>query len=247
MSRKIYISGHRGTRVHAIENTQRAFQYCLENEIDYIEFDVKKTRDNEIIVFHDHSIDRLLNGSGAVEKFTLNEIKSLHYKDGQSVQTLGEFFQQVQKHIRPMLEIKSRGIASQIIDLVHKFQYKREEILIQSFNPSDIAQCYEIDPQYDYGLCFGPLGKYFLARKMIARTFYKFKMAPYMFKWLNLDGPFIYEELIDEVRKFDKHIILGAMKTEKYLHKLDRWGVEIVNADDPTLIRSKIRDLGFHC
>ena len=243
----MFLSGHRGTRVHAIENTERAFQYCLDNNIDYIEFDVKKTRDNEIIVFHDQTVDRLLNGSGNVEKMSLQELKMLHYKDGQSIQTLEEFFKQVGKNIRPMLEIKSRGIASQVIDLVHNFQYKGEEILIQSFNPSDISQCYEIDPQFDYGLCFGPLGKYLLARKTIARRFYEAKMAPFTFKWLNLDGPFIYDEIIDEVRRNGKHIILGAMKTERFLHKLDRWGVEIVNADDPTYIRSKIRDLGYQC
>ena len=247
MNRKIFISGHRGTRIHAIENTQKAFQFCLENKIDYIEFDVKKTRDDEIIVFHDRTIDRLLDGRGNIEKKTLKEVQNHHYQDGQSIQTLDEFFHQVQKRVRPMLEIKSRGISTQVIDLVHKYQYKTNEILIQSFNPQDIVECYRIDPEYDYGLCFGPLGKYLIAQKLIARLFYKKKMKPYPFKWLNLDGPFIYDEIIDEVRKFGKHIILGAMKTDQYLSRLDRWGVDIVNADDPVLIRSKIRDLGYDC
>jgi glycerophosphoryl diester phosphodiesterase len=247
MKRKIFISGHRGTRVHAIENTQKAFQFCLENQIDYIEFDVKKTRDNEIIIFHDRMVDHLLDGKGNVEKMPLKEVQALHYRDGQKVQTLDEFFQQVQKRVRPMLEIKSRGISDQVMDLAHKYQYKGEELLIQSFNPRDIVECHTIDPQYDYGLCFGPLGKFFFPRQLIARFFYKNKMEPYPFKWLNLDGPFIYDEIIDEVSKFGKHIILGAMRTDQYLSKLDRWAVEIVNADDPVLIRSKIRDLGYDC
>jgi glycerophosphoryl diester phosphodiesterase len=243
--RRIFISGHRGTRVKAIENTASAFNYCLQNKIDYIEFDVKKTKDQQIVVFHDHRIDKLLDGTGPIEDLTLSELRIHHYKDGQSIQTLDEFFMQVGKAIRPMLEIKSRGISKQVIDIVHQFGYENDEILIQSFKPQDIIACYRIDPQYDYGLCIGPLGKFPIFQKKIAEYMFNRIVKPYPVKWLNLDGPFIYNEFIDIAVASGKKIILGAMKTSRYLPNLDRWNVEIVNADDPVQIREKIKNLGY--
>jgi glycerophosphoryl diester phosphodiesterase len=241
----MYISGHRGTRVHAIENTARAFEYCLQNRLDYIEFDVKKTADNVLVVYHDHTIDRLLNGKGTFEKYSWDQLQHFHYNDGQPLQTLQQFFEQVGKKIRPMLEIKSRGIGAQIIDLVHNFGYKHNEILIQSFNGNDIQECFNLDPQYDYGLCMSVLGKFPILQKSIASRWYRKAVAPYPVKWLNLDGPFIYTAFIEEAVKHGKHIILGAMKTERYLPQLEEWHVEIVNADDPVLIREKIHALGY--
>jgi glycerophosphoryl diester phosphodiesterase len=246
MKRRIYISGHRGTRVHEIENTKAAFDYCLNNKIDYIEFDVKKTKDNEVIVYHDGKINKLLNGQGSVEGFTLDQLRKFQYEDGQSIQTLAEFFEQVKKEIRPMLEIKSRNIGQKVMELVHQYGYQNDEILIQSFMARDLVECFDIDPQYDYGLCMGPLGKYLIFRKKMAKVFYNKFIKPYPFiKWLNLDGPFMYDEFLDLVHENGLHIILGANNTAKYLAKLDRWNVEIVNCDDATAIRKLVIDLGY--
>ena len=114
----LYISGHRGTRKKAIENSARAFQYCLENRIDYIEFDIKCTADREIVVFHDARVDTLLSGHGFIEKMTLAQLRKLEYADGQKIQTLDEFFTQVGKKVRPMLEIKSRNCAPEVMATV---------------------------------------------------------------------------------------------------------------------------------
>ena len=244
--RRIYISGHRGTRVHAIENTRAAFEYCLQNGMDYIEFDVKRTSDNEIVVFHDGHVNRLLSGKGSFEQFSLAELREMTFADGQQIQTLAEFFEQVGKQLRPMLEIKSRHIGAQVIEIVHEFGYKGDEILIQSFIGKDLQECYQIDPQYDYGLCMAVLGKFRWWQKSIAHWFWKKFIKPVSFiKWLNLDGPFIYDEFINEVVGHDLHIILGANNTAKYLPKMDQWHVEIVNADDPTGIRELLIAQGY--
>jgi glycerophosphoryl diester phosphodiesterase len=153
------ISGHRGTRVHAIENTRAAFDYCMKNNFDYIEFDVKKTRDGRIVVFHDEKIDGLLDGTGRLEDFSLEELRRLRYRDGQTIQTLEELFEQIKKKVRPMLEIKSRNISRNVIDIVQRHGFASDEILIQSFDPRDIHECWKIDPQFDYGLCMQQLGK----------------------------------------------------------------------------------------
>ena len=140
----IFISGHRGTTIKSIENTKEAFEYCIKNKIDYIEFDVRKTEDEQLIIFHDKKINRLLNGSGNIEKYTLKELQKFSYKNGQKIQNLEEFFNQIQKKCRLMLEIKSHGIARKVIETIHQFGYKKDEILIQSFFPREIMDCWII-------------------------------------------------------------------------------------------------------
>ena len=253
---KLLISGHRGTRVHAIENTRAAFAFCMENGFDYIEFDVKKTRDRRLVVFHDERIEPLLDGTGPVESFTLEELRGFHYADGQGIQTLEEFFDQVgapegaqkdaqvKKSIKPMLEIKSRGCSDLVIDLVHRYGYGPQDILIQSFDRGDITACHELDPSLTYGLCIGGLGKFSVCRRFLAALFLRLRVGNAPVTWLNLDGPFIYDEFIDAARRRGLRIILGAKNPENYLDKLDRWGVEVINADDGVALRVALDAFG---
>ncbi len=238
---KVFISGHRGTRVHAIENTRAAFEYCLQNSFDYVEFDVKRTKDNQLVVFHDRIINNLLNGTGLVEEFSLKELKRLRYADNQQILTLEEFFSLVGKRIRPMLEIKSRNISNLVIESVHKFGYLGGEIMIQSFNRHDLAECYRLDPQYDYGLCVGSFLKFPLFRRMLARMYYRVVFKPYPFiSWVNANGIDYYDAIVQLLSKHGIQIILGAKDTHKYLSNLASWGVKIVNCDDGTAIKKQL-------
>lgn len=239
---RVEISGHRGCKTPHIENTAAAFRYCIEHKIDWIEFDVKKTRDNQLIVFHDYRIDKLLNGKGPVEKFSLEELRKFRYKDGQTVITLEEFFELIDHKIKPMLEIKSRGIAEPVMNLVKRFGYEESEIIVQSFIGKDILDCYKLDPRPIYGKCLSMLGKSSIAKALgfqsaVAKLMYARLVAKFPVTWLNIDGPFAYDEFIQLAIKNDKKIILGAKQTEKYLPKLAEWNIRIVNCDDPVRIK----------
>src|SRR5699024_7283151 len=68
---------HRGASGHAPENTMAAFQKGFEMKADYIEIDVQMTKDGELIVIHDTTVDRTTNGTGNVGDLTFEEIKQL--------------------------------------------------------------------------------------------------------------------------------------------------------------------------
>jgi len=57
------ISGHRGFGADQPENTIRAFEMAKAQGLDWIEFDVHLTKDEDVIVFHDNSLKRLYNQS----------------------------------------------------------------------------------------------------------------------------------------------------------------------------------------
>lgn len=80
----IEIVSHRGARFEAPENTVAGFEYAVRLGMTTVELDVHLTRDGELVVIHDASVDRTTNGTGPVGDLTLAEIQSL---DARSVHT----------------------------------------------------------------------------------------------------------------------------------------------------------------
>ena len=66
---------HRGASALAPENTIEAFRLAIEEGAGGLELDVHMTRDRQIVVIHDATVDRTTNGSGAVSEMTLDEVR----------------------------------------------------------------------------------------------------------------------------------------------------------------------------
>lgn len=102
------ILAHRGGSLLAPENSMAAFKKAAELGVHGFEIDIRLTKDEEIIVFHDDYINRTTDGEGLVSDMTYAELKELdlgyHYKDenqlhtyrgkGESVITLRELFEE---------------------------------------------------------------------------------------------------------------------------------------------------------
>ncbi len=246
MPRRLLLSGHRGYMAKEIDNTAAAFERAIQVGCDFVEFDVKVTRDGYLVVFHDSMVNKLLDGSGLVDRLTLRELKAMRYADGQQVQTLDEFFKEYRGRIKFLLEIKSRGVASRVIRSIHEHDV-RGDTIVQSFSAKDITECHALDPDLQYGLCLkyvGHLGVAGTALRLhrISTPFFYFalvhRVKPVL--WLNLDGPFLYDEFMDWCHRMGKRIILGAQKTHAYIPKLQRWHVEMVNVNDPNVFRKRV-------
>jgi glycerophosphoryl diester phosphodiesterase len=68
---------HRGASARAPENTLEAFRMAVEAGAGGLELDVHMTRDGEIVVIHDATVDRTTDGSGAVAGMALGELRGL--------------------------------------------------------------------------------------------------------------------------------------------------------------------------
>ncbi len=69
------IIGHRGAAGTAPENTFVSFEKALADGADFIEIDLRETKDGEILIFHDSTLERTTNGQGEVQQRNLNELK----------------------------------------------------------------------------------------------------------------------------------------------------------------------------
>ena len=77
LKHSIAIIGHRGGRALAPENTLAAFKNAIRLGADYVEIDVRATKDGQLVIMHDSTVDRTTNGKGAVKDLNFAEIRSL--------------------------------------------------------------------------------------------------------------------------------------------------------------------------
>ena len=108
------ILGHRGASAQAPENTKAAFEMAYKMGADGIETDLQLAADGTIVVHHNYRVDGTSNGTGAICRMTLEELKRLDmgaWKGeefaGQTILTLEELLNCVENFPCINLELKA--------------------------------------------------------------------------------------------------------------------------------------------
>ncbi|QNR23670.1 glycerophosphodiester phosphodiesterase family protein [Croceimicrobium hydrocarbonivorans] len=86
-SEQILVCAHRGDWRNAPENSLQAVQNCMEMGVDIVEVDIRKTKDDQLILMHDRSLDRTTTGKGKISDWLLADIKDLRLKNGAGMKT----------------------------------------------------------------------------------------------------------------------------------------------------------------
>ena len=109
----IYVAAHRGFRTQYPENTMESFRAAEALGVDQLELDVRVTKDNELVIIHDPTVDRTTNGTGLVCEKTLAELKELDagiFKGGQfrgcRIPTFIEFMDWIKGHPTMTLDVE---------------------------------------------------------------------------------------------------------------------------------------------
>ena len=86
----VYVAAHRGWNKKYPENTMEAFRAAADLGVDQIETDVRLTKDGQLVLFHDETLERVTDGTGRVIDHTLAELKKLRVKGTGSIPMLTE-------------------------------------------------------------------------------------------------------------------------------------------------------------
>ncbi len=108
------IFAHRGAKAVAPENTLPAFERALAMGVDGIELDVHCSKDGQLVVIHDESLERTTSGTGKVSDYTAAQLAKIDAGSyfnpafaGTGVPTLAEVFDLVGNRCRVNVELKS--------------------------------------------------------------------------------------------------------------------------------------------
>ena len=73
------VIGHRGAKGYAPENTLESIRTAADMGVEWVELDVKLTRDGVPVIFHDEDLARVTNGSGLMAETDYDDIKEKKY------------------------------------------------------------------------------------------------------------------------------------------------------------------------
>ena len=162
------IYGHRGASGYAPENTLEAFRLSMDMGADGFELDVHMSKDGELVVIHDETVDRTTDGTGLVRELTLAQLKALDASCGMEayrgarIPTLREVYELIRNTSQivnveiktdewfyPQLEEKCLALAEEM--------GVEDRILYSSFNHHTLLKLRSLKPDAKLGMLFGDI------------------------------------------------------------------------------------------
>lgn len=158
------IISHRGANKYAPQNTLPAFSKAVELLSDGIETDVHLSKDGEIVICHNYTVDATSNGKGLIDDMTFAELRKLDFGSyfssdfsGTLIPALSELLPIVKKMTMVNIEIKppkkANDLVKRTLDEVHKFGLE-ENVIISCFDPECIRLSKEIAPEIKTGFLY---------------------------------------------------------------------------------------------
>ncbi|MEQ9230718.1 MAG: glycerophosphodiester phosphodiesterase family protein [Cyclobacteriaceae bacterium] len=169
--KEFMVIAHKGASKQAPENTISAIQRALDLRVDMIEIDVRHTKDEELIVFHDQTLDRVARDSaghhvtGDVHDFTLEELKQFDIGSWfatpyskERIPTLKEVLDLVNAHnqefnddVVVLCEIKHmehphyHDFAEKMVEVIRSEPNGEDWIFVQSYENEYLEDIHELD------------------------------------------------------------------------------------------------------
>lgn len=155
--KNIQVWGHRGASGCRPENTLASFEEAVNEKADGVELDIQLTKDGQIVVCHDETIDRTSSGKGYLKDYTLDQLRRLNFNQqfadqpNAEIPTMAEVFDLLKPtNLIINIELKTgvfdyEGIEEKIIQLTHAKGFE-DRVIYSSFNHYSIKRIQKLDP-----------------------------------------------------------------------------------------------------
>lgn len=216
--------GHRGARAYEPENTIRSFARALELGVNAVELDVRKTRDNELVVIHDDKVDRTTNGKGLVSELTLKEIKSFITDKGEKIPTLEEALDFLDRKVKILIELKEVGVEDKVMKIV-KDKGLEDNVIIISFHEEALRRIREINDKVEMGLIY-------VKHKDPIKAALDLK-ANYLLPMYK----FVHSAFVKKAHQNGLKVIVWTINTLEEAHEYANKGVDGIASDKPDILK----------
>lgn len=261
----IYVAAHRGWRTKYPENTMESFRASESLGVDQIEIDVRVTKDNELVIIHDATVDRTTDGKGLVCEKTLAELKQLdagifrgeEFK-GCRIPSFIEFMDFVKDHPTLTLDVELKeyptegheeiayDVCDKVLKILDDYGYTDRVVIntwsgkLQEYIYQKYGRKYRLHSYYPIS-CLGEV-----------------TMDPYSYPYCccmfaQKDGLRNKEVPIATQEEFDIMLAKGVqpwagagVKTEADVEEAIKRGAYLITADNPDEILEYLRKKGYH-
>lgn len=247
----VVILAHRGFSGLYPENTLLAFEKAAELPIDGLELDIHATRDGVLVVSHDDSVDRMTNGQGKIQNYTLNELNQLDagYRftldegqtypfrgQGLTIPTLEEVFQRFTAlWINVDIKAHDKNVVENFCDLISKYD-AHQRLCVGSTSTKIVKYLRKICPQVVSiaslvevaALLF--LSKFYLERFYNKR--YLVQASPQESRWgISLD--IVTRRFIVAAHRRETAVHIWTLNELTDMQRFIDWGIDGIITDYP--------------
>lgn len=235
-----HIIGHRGCAAYAPENTIEGIHTAADMGVEWVELDVKLTKDQVPIIFHDQTLERVSDGDGKIAEMTYDEIKDadvgLWFGEsfiGAKIPTLEQAVDAVlERDLGLNLEIKpcpgrEKETAEVVLDELAGIWDDHERLLISSLQHVSLETALEMAEDWHRGLLLPaewPDNWAELAKYLKVST-------------LNINGMEVTREQVENALELEIPLLAYTINEPERARYLQRWGVDCFFTDAPDVLQ----------
>jgi len=237
------IIGHRGAAGYAPENTIESVHTAADLGVEWVELDVKLTKDQVAVIFHDDDLTRTTNGTGNVADMNYEDLRQLDagswYGEsfvGAKIPTLEEILDVLlERDLGLNLEIKpcpGREVetAEVALDILSQIWDDHDRLLISSFQHVSLETVRDMASGWAIGMLMAqewPENWQDIARYLEPATF-------------NVLGGMCTREHIENLMDMEKPVLAYTVNDPQQARLLQSWGVDGFFSDVPDIIRENL-------
>lgn len=236
------VFAHRGFSGKYPENTMLAFKKAAEVGCYGIELDVQLTKDDEIVIMHDETIDRTTSGTGNVRDYTYQELclvdcygKFEGEYEFQRIPTLREYLTWVKDTgLVTNIELKNsvyyyEHLEEKVIDMVREFKME-DRVIFSSFNLVSINKCKKMLPEV-------PMG-YLMEVRMDNMGFFTKENGV---EYYHPDKNYLTEEMVQDCHAHGIGVNVWTVNKKDLMKQLNSWNVDGIFTNFP----DRAKELGL--
>jgi len=218
--------GHRGACGYEPENTLLSFNTALQLNVDMIELDVHVCSSGEVVVIHDEKVDRTTNGKGYVGDKTSDELRALDAGKRETIPTLQEVLDLVDRKAEVNIELKGRGTARPVFELLERYVgesgWSYSDFLISSFNHRELQEFRRLSGEFRIGVLIKdvPAGFTELVEKVDAYS-------------INVCIESISRELVDDAHRRGVKVLVWTVNDIDQIERMKSLGVDGIFSNYP--------------
>ncbi len=220
------IIAHRGaSKLAGTDNTIESFSLAVELGADFVEMDIRQTKDKKLIVFHDDIIDDTL-----VKFLTFDELNAKTKEKGYSVPLFDEVLKLCKGKIKLDIELKETGYEFRVLSAIKK-HFSYDEFMIKSFLDTAVKKVELLDKKVNTGLLLGY--KNADAKRRINEFMPRRRLALLDVDFVSPQYRLVTWDFMLRMRLLRKKVYVWTANDEKVIKKLLAKGVDGIITDVP--------------
>ncbi len=251
---------HRGGAALAPENTMLAFQNALALGADGLDLDVRASRDGELVVIRDETVDRTTDGTGRVSEMTLEELQRLdagyryspdngysfpYRGKGIKIPTLRDVLASF-PDARIVIDIRQTDppIEEALAALIQEMN-AQDRVLVVATDEAAIKRFRHLAPEVATGAAFGEWRRFYLMQRFGLSAIYRPVANALRVPERTGDTTLVTQRFIEAAHAQGMRVYVWTVNTPDRMRQLLQWGVDGIITDRPDLLRQVMAEVGY--